>query len=102
MKGKFSINSVPIWLLSFLFVNILYMFFKDVVFYSVYLALVLMISYVKYKNKSPYIVLELIIFIVYTFLMVVCIINRDQIVLKLIIMNLGSWLFVYLFLKKSY
>lgn len=102
MKGKFSINSVPIWLLSFLIVNILYLFFKDVVFYGIYILLILLISYIKYKNKSPYIVLELVIFIVYTILMLICIINKDQIVLKIIIMNLGSWLFVYLFSKKSY
>ncbi len=102
MKGKFSVNSMPIWLLSFLIVNILYLFFKDVVFYGIYILLILLISYIKYKNKSPYIVLELVIFIVYTILILICIINKDQIVLKIIIMNLGSWLFVYLFSKKSY
>ena len=57
-------KSVPSWLLSFLIINVLYIFFKDVVFYSVFVMLYSTIIYLKIKNKSPFLMIEVLIFII--------------------------------------
>lgn len=94
-------KSVPTWLLSFLIINILYIFFKDVVFYSVFILLYSSIIYLKIKNKSAFIMLEVLVFALNLIILVICAINSDQIVLKMIIMNLETWFLVYLFTKKT-
>lgn len=102
MKEDFSFKKIPIWLLSFLFVNILYMFFKDFVFYSVSLVLIASFIIMKLKNKSSFLVIELIISALFLIINVICIINKDLIVFKMIILNLESWLLMYIFFKNNY
>ena len=101
MKGNFITKSVPTWLLSFLFVNVLYIFFKDVVFYFVFILLYSTILYLKIKNKSSFIMLEVLVFTLNLIILIICAINSEQIVLKMILMNLEIWFFVYLFSKKT-
>jgi hypothetical protein len=101
MRGKNFIKAMPIWLLSFLFVNILYIFFKDTVFYGISILLFSTILYIKIKNKSPFIMLELIILLISIVILLICIFNKEQIVLKIVIMNLENWLLIYLFNKKT-
>ena len=102
MKEDFSFKKIPIWLLSFLFVNILFMFFKDFVFYSVSLALIASFIIMKLKNKSSFLVIELIISALFLIINAICIINKDLIVFKMIILNLESWLLMYIFFKNNY
>lgn len=102
VKEDFSFKKIPIWLLSFLFVNILYMFFKDFVFYSVSLALIGSFIIMKLKNKSSFLVIELIISALFLIINAICIINKDLIVFKMIILNLESWLLMYIFFKNNY
>lgn len=102
MKEDFSFKKIPIWLLSFLFVNILYMFFKDFVFYSVSLVLIASFIIMKLKNKSSFLVIELIISALFLIINAICIINKDLIVFKMIILNLESWLLMYIFFKNNY
>lgn len=102
VKEDFSFKKIPIWLLSFLFVNILYMFFKDFVFYSVSLVLIASFIIMKLKNKSSFLVIELIISALFLIINVICIINKDLIVFKMIILNLESWLLMYIFFKNNY
>ena len=99
MKGKFSSKVIPIWLLSFLFINILYIIFKDVVFYSLSIVLFAFIIYLKIKNKAHFIMLELIIFAISIVILIICAFNKDQIAFKLLFMNLENWILLYLFSK---
>lgn len=102
MKEGFSIKKIPIWLLSFLFVNILYMIFKDFVFYFVSITVIVSFILMKVKNKSSFIILELIICVVYFILFAICVLNKEQIVLKIVILNLESWILLYFLLKNNY
>lgn len=89
---------IPLWLLSFLFINVLYLIFKDIVYYLAFFIVIGSVFLIKFKRKRKFVVFEIIVFILYAILFVISISDKDTNALKMILINLETWFFVYLFL----
>lgn len=89
---------IPLWLLSFLIINILYLIFKDVVYYLAFFIVIGSIILIKIKRNRKFVVFEIIVFVLYAILFVISISDKEASALKMILINLETWFFVYLFL----